>query len=540
MNAESAHDHMRYLGVSRWLYTFFVFFLFFVVIFLHAYKLSSIPLGLFFDESTIGIQADNLSQKGLEAYGGKFPLFFKSDSDYDSPILIYSTAAVFRIFGASEYALRLPNVIFFFTALFLTFWLVTRLFGESWVVWLYFIAAFGFLPQFFTISRLSFEAISQLACMAGVCFCTWWTFQQSDLHFPGILKAALCGLLIGVSVYTYSTASLLSAVFMLSLLVIYFNKKNLYKLFTLLVVCLATLIPYAVFSLKNPGALTSRFKSISFLYEPLPLLEKSRIFLSNYFSFWSLDFLIKHGDTNLRHSTGVGGVVFVAVFILFAIGVFYFFLKLARKSVDKFNLLLIINLFATPLASAITSEGNPHSVRAILLGYFIVLLSCYGIQRVLNMGNKVFRAVFLVLILAFLGSEVYRYQFDYFMRYPSRSVDAIGSYDFYGAIEFAIEQSPEEIVLFDNTPGIRDNFLFYGRIVDNPRSIPMRTNLSPVPKPGLCIIYRRQSGAEETLEKYSLPYDQFTSKYRPSVREKYYGAEAFFGVMNVRCYNSGG
>ena len=525
---------------SRWLFSITILLLFLTVIYLHNYKLDSIPLGLFFDESTIGIQASNLSRSGFDIHDEQGPIFFKSDSDYDSPILIYSTAAIFKVLGVSEYTLRLPNLIFFSIALFLAFYLATRLFKENRFIWVYCIIAFGFLPQLFTISRLSFEAISQLACLAGVCLCVWWAFQQSDAQPLGFVKPALSGLLLGISVYTYSTASLLSALFMLSLLLIYYEKKNLSKLISLIVACLVALIPYAVFSLKNPGALTSRFKAISFLYEQLPFVEKLRIFQSNYFSFWSLDFLIKHGDSNLRHSTGVGGIVFLSVFILFIIGLADFFLSLLKKDIDKFRLLLVINLFVTPIASAMTSEGNPHAVRAILLGYFMVIISCYGFQRVLSLYNKTVRGILLVFIFALLGNEVYKYQFDYFAHYAARSVDAIGSYDFYGAIEFALEEAPNKIVLLDNFPGIRDNFLFYGRVVDNPNNIPMQVELSVVPEPGLCVIFRRQSGAEEYLDRYPIPYDQFTSKYRPTVREKYYGAEPFFGVMKARCYKDGG
>lgn len=540
MNLEKVINQLKDTRYSRWLFNIAVFFLFLAVIYLHNYKLDSIPLGLFFDESTIGIHSSNLVRSGFAAYDGQVPIYFKSDSDFDSPILIYLTAAIFKLFGVSEYTLRLPNLLFFSAALFLGFYLSTRLFKESMSVWVYYIVAFGFLPQFFTISRLSFEAIAQLTCLAGVCLCVWWTFQQSASHPLGLVIPTLCGLLIGISVYTYSTASLLSALFMLSILIIFFEKKNSSILFTLVAGCLAALIPYIVFSLKYPGALTSRFKAISFISEPLPIVEKIGMFLSNYFSFWSLDFLIKHGDANLRHSTGLGGIIFLSVFVLFIYGLFNFFLRLLRKDIDRFQLLLVINLLVSPVASAMTSEGNPHAVRAILLGYFIVIISCYGFQRLLEIHNKLIRGILIALVFTFLGSEVFKYQFDYFVHYAARSVDAIGSYDFYGAVEFAVEENPNEIILFDNFPGIRDNFLFYGRVVTNPNNTPMRVEPSVNPEPGVCVIFRRQSGAEEELDRYSIPYDQFTSKYRPSGREKYYGAEAFFGVMKARCYNGGG
>lgn len=517
----------------NWFSSILIFALFILITFLHSYKLDTVPLGLFFDESTIGIQASKIVQTGFDTYGGEIPIYFKSEADYDSPILIYATAATFKAFGISEYTLRLPNVFFFLIALIFGFWLISNLFNNNRTVQVYFLIAFGFLPKFFTISRLSFEVISQLSSVAGAFLLIWWTFHKEDSGYSGYIKAALSGLAIGFSTYTYSTASLLSALLMATVLAIYFSKKNVAKLAFIVSTCLLALIPYAIFSLNNPGALTSRFQQISFLYEATPITEKIKIFFTNYFSNWSLDFLILHGDSNLRHSTGLGGMIYISTFVLFILGIIGIFLE---KKIDKFKVLLFLNLFFAPIASALTSEGNPHAVRTLLMGYFIVIISCYGIQILSAIQSKLAAVILTISLITFLGYEVYRYQFDYFFHYAARSVDAIGSYDFYGSLEFALEHDPKNIILFDNSPGIRDNFLFYSQIIQIPNNIPTQINPNAIPESGDCILYRRLSGAEEVLDKSPIPFELFNSRHRPSKTEKQYGEKIFYGVMQVRCY----
>lgn len=520
---------------SEWLYNALFFTIIMLIVFFHSYKLDTIPLGLFFDESTIGVHASNLTQTGLDAYNGETPLFFKSDADYDSPILIYTTAAFFKLFGVSEFTLRLPNVLFFSIALLLTFLLAFNIFGNNKLLLMYFLAAFGFLPQFFTLSRLSFEVISQLATISGAFLCIWWTFHEqrySKINKYG--KAIITGFLIGISTYTYSTANLLSALLMASLIALYFNYKNLKVLAVLTVSCLVALIPYGIFSIKNPSALTSRFQNISFIFESIPLIEKMQTFLENYLSNWSLGFLIFRGDENLRHSTGVGGTIFISVFILFLIGLTAL---LFRKKMDKFTSLLLVNLLFTPVASALTSEGNPHAIRTLLMGYFIVLFSCYGFQFLSHISPKPL-AIFLVsCIYITIGYEASKYQLDYFTQYAARSVSDMGSYDFYGSLDFALAERPKEVIFFDNFFGGLDNFIFYSRIIANPMNIPIKSSQNPIPESGVCIIYRRETGAEEELDIYSIPYQEFGSRYRPSEIEKRLGVDSFFGVMKSRCYH---
>src|SRR5690606_34757021 len=116
-------------------------------------------------------------------------------------------------------------------------------------------------------------------------------------------------------------------------------------------------------------------------------IDKIKILFSNYIAYWSPSFLFLHGDTNLRHSTGISGSITITAGILFAVGLIAIVISII-KSWDRFKLLLLVNLLFSPAAAALTSEGTPHTVRSLLLGCYIVLISCYGLNYLLNIINS--------------------------------------------------------------------------------------------------------------------------------------------------------
>ncbi len=504
-----------------------------LVLFAHTFQLDRIPTGLFFDESSIGYNAMTVWQNGVDEHDVRFPIYFESVGDYKNPIYIYAVVPVFAIFGISEYTLRFTSVLFYAASLLLTFLLATKLFHGNKTIQLYLLASFGFLPLFFTISRIAFEVISQLAWVSAVGLCIWMVFHEEGNRRLENFKPLLCGVVLGTFTYTYSTSRLISTVALGVLWLVYFERKNIRKLFLISTAFIVCLNPLAWFTLKFPGAITSRFRGLSYIDAPISLAEKMEIFAHNLATYFSLDFLILHGDDNLRHSTGQGGVIYIVTLILFLIGLAYF---LINNKFDRFNVFLLSNLIISPLAAALTSEGTPHALRGMLLGYYILLISCYGLKYLLEFSHSRVRAFSIACVSILLLYEVTNYQVDYFFRYPARSVDAMGSYDLKGSLDFAIGENPKEIILFNNFAGGLYNFQFYELVVTNPNQIPMLAAPAVAPMPGACIIYHRLSGAEEELDKYPLEYTEFRSRTRPSELEKQFGAEPFSGVIKARCY----
>ncbi len=62
---------------------------FLATLFLHFYKLTSIPSGLNQDETSIGYNAYSVLTTGKDEYGKSYPIYFKSFGDEKLPVYIY-------------------------------------------------------------------------------------------------------------------------------------------------------------------------------------------------------------------------------------------------------------------------------------------------------------------------------------------------------------------------------------------------------------------------------------------------------------------
>lgn len=484
------------------------------ILFAHVFLLADIPAGLFLDESSIGYNAVSILDSGKDEHGIRFPVYFESVGDYKNPVFVYAAAVMLKVFSVSEYSLRLTSVIFYFSALAITLLLINRMFQGNRSTLLYALASFGFLPLFFTISRVAFEVIAQLTWVSAGMLFVWLTFHAEDDRYE-MLKGLACGLILGTSTYTYSTGRLLAFFSLAALWAVYSRKDNYKKLSMITFAFMISLVPFILFTVRNPGAITSRFYLLSFMGEPISLTEKIHIFVQNYFTYLSPRFLILQGDPNLRHSTGHGGIIYIATLLFFIIGLAGIVIN---KRVNRFDIFLFVCLLISPAAAALTSEGTPHALRSMLLGYYIFLFSCYGMEIVSSINNSRVNLLVQTGIFLLLLYEISGYQLDYFLAYPSRSVKVMGSYDFRSALQFAIDQIPVEIVFMSKPHETYPNMQFYSLLVDNPGNIPITWDNRPKPTEDICILFHAEN--ERELDQYPFPFIEYNSA----------------GVTKTRCY----
>lgn len=497
----------------------------------HISHLADIPSGFYLDETSIGYNAALVSLAGVDEHNISHPIYFKAFGEYKNPIYIYTAALIFRIFGVSEFNLRFTSFLFYTIALVLHALLISKLFNRNKTIQIYAFLSFGFLPIFFVLSRISFELISQLAWVSAINLLTWTVFQNNKEDKPKTLESLIHGLILGTSIYTYSTARLLSLLTLVLLWVIYLKKDNIKKLILISLTFLVSLLPYVIFTISNPGATTKRFSEISYIDDPISPIKKALIFCRNLSEYWSLDFLVVHGDSNLRHSTGYGGIIFLSIFILFLIGLLGI---ICNKRLHRFNVFLLSNLVVSPVPAALTSEGTPHALRSLLLGYYIVLVSCYGVDFIINIPKYRFKKMISISITSLLIIEILSYQLHYFLIYPSSSIEVMGSFDFSSALQTAVNQNPKQIIFMNNPYASYANLRFYEYVVENPDNIPIFISQEPTQALDSCILYHRKD--DEKLSQFPYSFNEYESKVNPNILQRILGKEPAQGIMKVRCY----
>jgi 4-amino-4-deoxy-L-arabinose transferase-like glycosyltransferase len=453
----------------------------------HLWNITEIPRGFYCDELSIGYNAQLIAQSGHDEHAAFFPLYFRAFGDFKNPVYIYAVSLIYKIFGPSELGLRLTSFLFFFLLL-LGFYTLVRDLIPSRVVSTYALLVVGFLPFFFTLSRVSFEVISQPALVVWSLLYIRRAYQPDSNQR---LHPVLAGLFLGLSLYSYSTARLLTFFLYLSVVLIYRSRECWKKTALLSAAFFLTITPYVVYSLRNPDLLTHRFRMVSYLYAPdLSVAAKAVYFIKNYLSHFGMDFLLLRGDSNLRHATGYGGELFLVVFVLALAGLI---VPAVQGSLlkDRFTLLMLVSLLLSPVAGSLTGMPGagdiPHALRTVLLGLYFAFFSCRGMWYLQKLPKSALRLAVNAVVFAALLLQTSLYLKDYFTVYRDKSVAAFENYDFKSALALAIAQNPERIVVSGNANQPYVAVEFYQRLLANPRRIPISIG-NAIPEKG-CLVY---------------------------------------------------
>lgn len=449
------------------------------MILIHTWKLDSIPKGLYVDESSIGLNAASVSETGYDEHGKYLPTYFEAFGEYKNPLYIYSTALIFKLAGISVFNLRLTSFIFFLLFLAGLFLLVKNLFRNN-IVTLYSLLAGGTLPWFFNLSRMAFEVISQPAIIIFCLYFVYKTYCDNNKHI--FLYPLITGLLIGLSVYSFTTARLLSFLLLLTIIMVYY--KQIEGNITLLSGFFISIIPYLCFYLSDPSKLTNRFTMVTYIYDTrLTLIDKFSQFLNSYVSYLSPSYLFLKGDSSMRHHNAYGGELYIAVVVLSVIGLAWLFF---RRKHNHFSLFLLINLLLSPVAAALTTGDS--SLRSILVGLYLLIFSTYGINVLISLQSKKAKLVSLTCLATLFVFEVGGYLNDYFSVYPQKTVWAFESYDLPKSLQTALNQNPTDIIVSNQSNEPYAHLDFYKKSMHLQTNIPIIVDL-PIAQPGRCIIY---------------------------------------------------
>ena len=136
---------------------------------LRLFWIDKVPISLNWDEISMGYTAYSLSQTGMDEWGEHLPIFFRSYGEWKSAVYIYLLVPFTKLFGLNAWGVRLPSAIAGIMAVYLTYLVTKKLFGEKAGLWASLFLAIS--PWHLMLSRPAFEAnVSLTLILIGVYF----------------------------------------------------------------------------------------------------------------------------------------------------------------------------------------------------------------------------------------------------------------------------------------------------------------------------------------------------------------------------------
>ncbi len=394
---------------------------------LRFFSVSQSPPGFYIDEAAISAQVICLRQSGTTLAGEKWPLFTEVlEGGYLSPSYLAPALVWTTLFGDSIVSFRSMTAFFSCLFIFGSFVLGSRFWRSLEAGWLCALAA-ALSPWAFQFARIAWDPSLVPAYLVWA-FALFWS-RTRNRHFEAIFS----GILFAAAAYCYPPARLQIAIALpTAILVLRFRerKKDPAILIQCSIACFSAALVSAPLILETlTGEIQGRFKFLSvfnrkFLlsqYNDDSLANGFRALFENFRLLLSPDYLFFRGDENLRHSTGLLGILsWLDMLSIIIAAAFLILIFTHRSRVQVWFLeigFIFIGYFAGILPAALTWESNPHALRSIGAVVFLVLGvggSLSMLWRISGYGRTLILATAVVTFAAFINI--------YFIQYPDEAM----------------------------------------------------------------------------------------------------------------------
>jgi len=396
--------------------------------FLRIYDLGDRPAGFYCDEAGLGYNAYTIANYGTDENGRSFPLFFWSFGvSYKNPAFVYAAAIPVKLFGTTEFAVRLTSALFGIGTVIGIFFLGRALMGA----WLGLFAALflAICPWHLHFSRIAFELIAfPFFFTLGLSF--FVRFTQGRQTLP------LAMFFFGLCFYAYAIANLFVPLFVIGATLLFLPTffRRFGQSAIALVTLAATVAPVAAFYVERMGTSGSQyFRNTTHLKEGEALSLQLERTWGYYLEFFSPAFLFERGDPIVRHAVPGFGELYPFFLPLLLVGAAVCLLYPNRRS--KLPLLW---LALYPLGASLMTE-IPSASRGFIGAPAFCLVTAVGAVAILRALGWIgrWRPVSLTLQAAAIGAglfvlvpQVQAYLHAYFVDYPAQSAPGYGGFQY--------------------------------------------------------------------------------------------------------------
>lgn len=368
--------------------------------FLRFYALGQVPRGVNCDEAMSAYQAYTLMTSGIDLNGYHNPVYFVAWGGGQSILLSWLMVPFIRLFGLTEFAIRLPQAIIGTLCLPVFFLLLRRIFDEpaAWIGYL----LLAISPWHIMMSRWALDCNLASAFLLFGMFFFLLALERRPVYF------LLSALLYGLSLYTYATIwAVLPIILLLQFVYVFVTKKVRLGAFMLgfAAILAVVALPLLLFIAVNQGWIPEIRNAVF----SVPLMPEWRsgvlttAGLFNLQSFYRLfDLLATQSDGYLYNSFPQFGLfyLFSLPFVLYGA---VFSLKTVVSSLRKRSFsaeaLLHIQLLAGLLVCLLIDEVNVN--RSNFLYLPMIAFLALGLRRLLGLPKK---AIFQSVAVAYLAS----------------------------------------------------------------------------------------------------------------------------------------
>lgn len=364
---------------------------------LRLWGLARLPPGPFVDEAYTAYDAFSILETGRDLWGNLLPVYFPSwGGDAVEGLYRYLCIPFVAALGPGALSARLPAALAGTLAVLFTYLLGRRLLGP----WPGCAAALllALSPWHVAFSRIGFRGIllPTLAAAAAWAAAAAAGMGEGERRPRRWVVAAV---LLGLTIYTYSTAKLFVPLFLVLLVWVFRDEirrrpaaaAGVLALVVLMAVpaLLSTFggrgqVRFERISVFRPDATESAAGTLSREHPWLGAAARSPVVATawrlgaNYLSHFGPGFLLLRGDANLRHSApGLGQLLWLeAILLALGIGV-----ALRRRS--RIDLWLLGWLLLGPVADSLTTDRVPNALRALTMLPAVQLLAGSGVAALM-------------------------------------------------------------------------------------------------------------------------------------------------------------